>query len=117
MVLKILPDVNLKTGLKKKQAVSIGIISALVIVLLSSTACFLVPYLAIRIGLIVLGVVIPMLLLPWFYSYTEEFKKSFDKTYLVVVPNKKEVKRGTLISILKQAGMSRERFFELLEKK
>jgi predicted RNA binding protein YcfA (HicA-like mRNA interferase family) len=50
-------------------------------------------------------------------SHISLYKKSVDKTYLVVVPNKKEVKRGTLISILKQAGMSRERFFELLEKK
>ncbi|RJS81061.1 type II toxin-antitoxin system HicA family toxin [Methanophagales archaeon] len=29
--------------------------------------------------------------------------------------NKKEVKRGTLLSILKQAGMSREKFFELVK--
>ena len=43
--------------------------------------------------------------------------KNGDKTYLVVVPNKKEIKRGTLIGILKQAGMDRERFFELLKKK
>ena len=43
--------------------------------------------------------------------------KDGDKTYLVVVPNKKEIKRGTLIGILKQAGMDRERFFELLKKR
>ncbi len=43
--------------------------------------------------------------------------KDGDKTYLVVVPNKKEVKRGTLIGILKQAGMDRERLFELLKKR
>jgi len=49
-------------------------------------------------------------------SHISLYKKSDDKTYLVVVPDKKEVKRGTLVGILKQAGMSRGRFFELLKK-
>jgi len=44
------------------------------------------------------------------------YKKSEDKTYLVVVPDKKEVKRGTLVSILRQAGINGDRFLELLEK-
>jgi len=44
------------------------------------------------------------------------YKQSDDKTYLVVVPDKKEVKRGTVFSILKQAGMSREKFLELVKK-
>ena len=33
---------------------------------------------------------------------------------LVVVPRKPEVKRGTLLSILRQAGISREEFLELI---
>ncbi len=44
------------------------------------------------------------------------YKKSEDKAYLVVVPDKKEIKRGTLVSILRQARISRDIFFELLEK-
>jgi len=32
----------------------------------------------------------------------------------VVVPRKPEIKRGTLLSILKQAGLSREEFLKLL---
>ena len=43
--------------------------------------------------------------------------KDGNKKYLVVVPNKKEVKRGTLLGILKQAGMDRESFFKLLKKR
>ena len=49
-------------------------------------------------------------------SHISLYKKGIVKTYLVVVPDKKEVKRGTLLSILKQAGMSREKFFELVKK-
>jgi len=49
-------------------------------------------------------------------SHVSLYKKSDDKIYLVIVPDKKEVKRGTLLSILKQAGMSREKFFALTKK-
>ena len=49
-------------------------------------------------------------------SHVSLYKKSEDKVYLVIVPDKKEVKRGTLLSILKQAGMSREKFFALTKK-
>jgi len=49
-------------------------------------------------------------------SHISLYKNSDDKSYLVVIPNKKEVKKGTLLSILKQAGMSREEFFELVKK-
>jgi len=49
-------------------------------------------------------------------SHISLYKKSDDKMYLVVVPDKKEVKKGTLLSILKQARMSRKKFFELLKK-
>jgi predicted RNA binding protein YcfA (HicA-like mRNA interferase family) len=48
-------------------------------------------------------------------SHISLYKKSNDKTYLVVVPDKKEVKRGTLLSILKQAGLSRDKFLELVK--
>jgi predicted RNA binding protein YcfA (HicA-like mRNA interferase family) len=47
-------------------------------------------------------------------SHISRYKRSDSKTYLVVVPAKSEVKRGTLLSILKQAGMSRDEFFSLL---
>lgn len=48
-------------------------------------------------------------------SHISLYKKSDDKTLLVVVPDKSEVKRGTLLSILRQAGMSREEFLQLLK--
>jgi predicted RNA binding protein YcfA (HicA-like mRNA interferase family) len=47
-------------------------------------------------------------------SHISLYKQSDDKTYLVVVPAKREVKRGTLLGILKQAGKSREEFLRLL---
>ena len=37
-------------------------------------------------------------------------KKVNNKTLLVVVPLKKEIKKGTLLSIIKQSGMTREDF-------
>ena len=49
-------------------------------------------------------------------SHVSLYKKSDDKIYLVIVPDKKEVKRGTLLGILKQTGMSREKFFALTKK-
>jgi len=48
-------------------------------------------------------------------SHISLYKRSDAKTFLVVVPNKAEVKRGTLLSILKQAGMSKNEFFSLLK--
>jgi predicted RNA binding protein YcfA (HicA-like mRNA interferase family) len=47
-------------------------------------------------------------------SHISLYKRSDTKTYLVVVPTKPGVKRGTLLSILKQAGMSKDEFFSLL---
>ena len=35
---------------------------------------------------------------------------------LVVVPRNRDIPRGTLRDILRKAGISRERFFELLDK-
>lgn len=41
-------------------------------------------------------------------------KMETDKTRLVIVPQSKEIPVGTLISILDQAGLSREQFISLL---
>ena len=35
--------------------------------------------------------------------------------YLVIIPKRNPVPKGTLISILKQSGMTREEFIKLLE--
>ena len=43
-------------------------------------------------------------------SHISLHKRDNGKTLLVVVPKKAQIKRGTLISILKQAKMSREEF-------
>ena len=47
-------------------------------------------------------------------SHVSLHKKANDKTLLVVVPMKKEIKKGTLLSIIKQAGMTREEFLSKL---
>lgn len=39
-------------------------------------------------------------------------KKEADKTIIVIVPMKDEIKRGTLLSILRQAGIEKEGFKE-----
>ncbi|MFB3888354.1 MAG: type II toxin-antitoxin system HicA family toxin [Candidatus Bathyarchaeia archaeon] len=43
-------------------------------------------------------------------------KKVSDRVFIVVVPLHPELKRGTLKSILRQAGLTAEEFTELLEK-
>jgi predicted RNA binding protein YcfA (HicA-like mRNA interferase family) len=43
-------------------------------------------------------------------------KKKDGKTLIVVVPDHKELAKGTLSSILRQANLSREELLELLEK-
>lgn len=43
-------------------------------------------------------------------SHISLHKKEEGKTLLVVVPRKNEIKKGTLLSILKQAGVTREEF-------
>jgi predicted RNA binding protein YcfA (HicA-like mRNA interferase family) len=50
-------------------------------------------------------------------SHTAFVKRGGDKTRLVIVPDRKEIPRGTLIAILDQAGLSKERLFELVRKK
>jgi predicted RNA binding protein YcfA (HicA-like mRNA interferase family) len=49
-------------------------------------------------------------------SHISLCKITGNKTLLVVVPNKKEIKIGTLIGILKQADLNREEFLDSLEK-
>ncbi len=49
-------------------------------------------------------------------SHISLYRKTGEKTLLVVVPNKKEIKIGTLIGILKQANLTREEFSDLLKK-
>ncbi|MAG15847.1 hypothetical protein CMO88_02195 [Candidatus Woesearchaeota archaeon] len=47
-------------------------------------------------------------------SHVSLHKKLEGKTLLVVVPLKKEIKKGTLLSILRQANLTRNEFLELL---
>lgn len=42
-------------------------------------------------------------------------KKKEEKTYLVIVPHKDELPRGTLLSIIEQAGLTRKQFIKILE--
>ena len=43
-------------------------------------------------------------------SHVSLHKSIDNKIVLVVVPLKKEIKKGTLLSIIKQSGMTREEF-------
>ncbi len=49
-------------------------------------------------------------------SHTAFVKKEKDKTRLVIVPDRREIPRGTLLSILEQAGLTKEEFLKLLKK-
>ncbi len=46
-------------------------------------------------------------------SHVSLYKKTGNETLIAVVPMKKEIKIGTLLSILRQARMSREEFEKL----
>lgn len=48
-------------------------------------------------------------------SHVSLHKKTDEGTLLVVVPQKREIKRGTLLSILRQARMKRDEFLELVK--
>ena len=48
-------------------------------------------------------------------SHVSLHKKIDNKTMLVVVPMKNEIKKGTLLSIIKQAGMTREEFIKKIK--
>jgi len=47
-------------------------------------------------------------------SHVKLKKKEAGKVLIVIVPDHSEVARGTLKSILRQAGITREEFLELL---
>ena len=42
-------------------------------------------------------------------------KKVAEKAYIVIVPDHSELARGTLFSIIRQAGLTREEFLALLK--
>ena len=44
-------------------------------------------------------------------------KKTLNKTYIVIVPLHPEIKKGTLKSILRQAGLTPDEFTKLQKKK
>ena len=48
-------------------------------------------------------------------SHVSLHKKIDNKTMLVVVPMKREIKKGTLLSIISQAGMTREEFINKIK--
>ena len=48
-------------------------------------------------------------------SHLAFVKKDKDRTRLVILPEKKEIPKGTLLSILEQAGLSKEEFVGLLK--
>lgn len=48
-------------------------------------------------------------------SHTAFVKRDADKTRLVIVPDRKEVPKGTLLAILEQAGLSKDDLLRLLE--
>jgi len=47
-------------------------------------------------------------------SHVTLHKKVGDKTLLVVVPVRKQIKRGTWLSIIRQAGMTKDEFINLV---
>ncbi|MBS3948530.1 MAG: type II toxin-antitoxin system HicA family toxin [Dethiobacter sp.] len=48
-------------------------------------------------------------------SHIAFVKKDDNKTRLVIVPDRKEIPKGTLLSILEQAGLSKDDLLRLLE--
>ena len=48
-------------------------------------------------------------------SHVSLHKKIDNKTMLVVVPMKREIKKGTLLSIISQAGMTRDEFINKIK--
>ena len=49
-------------------------------------------------------------------SHLAFVKADKDKIRLVIVPDRNEIPRGTLLAILEQAGLTKEEFVELLKK-
>ncbi len=48
-------------------------------------------------------------------SHTAFVKRDTEKTRLVIVPDRKEIPKGTLLAILEQAGLSKDDLLRLLE--
>ncbi len=48
-------------------------------------------------------------------SHLAFVKKAGGKSRLVIVPDKNEIPRGTLLSILDQAGLTRDEFISILK--
>jgi predicted RNA binding protein YcfA (HicA-like mRNA interferase family) len=48
-------------------------------------------------------------------SHTAFAKKDSERTRLVIVPDRKEIPKGTLLAILEQAGLSRDDLLKLLK--
>jgi predicted RNA binding protein YcfA (HicA-like mRNA interferase family) len=49
-------------------------------------------------------------------SHSAFVKKTEEKTYLVIVPHKHQIPRGTLLSIIEQAGLTKKEFIEISRK-
>jgi predicted RNA binding protein YcfA (HicA-like mRNA interferase family) len=49
-------------------------------------------------------------------SHIAFVKKDNNKTRLVIVPDRQEIPKGTLLSILEQAGLSKDDLLRLLER-
>ena len=49
-------------------------------------------------------------------SHSAFVKKTEEKTYLVIVPNKDEIPRGTLLSIIDQMGLTKIEFLKIMKK-
>jgi predicted RNA binding protein YcfA (HicA-like mRNA interferase family) len=49
-------------------------------------------------------------------SHSAFVKKTEEKTYLVIVPHKDEIPRGTLLSIIDQMGLTKIEFLKFLKK-
>lgn len=47
-------------------------------------------------------------------SHSAFVKKDRDTTRLVIVPDRKEIPKGTLLAIAEQAGLTKEEFIRLL---
>lgn len=49
-------------------------------------------------------------------SHLAFVKKDGGKTRLVIVPDRNEIPKGTLLAILEQSGLTKDEFVELLKK-
>jgi predicted RNA binding protein YcfA (HicA-like mRNA interferase family) len=49
-------------------------------------------------------------------SHSAFIKRTEEKTWLVIIPHRFEFPRGTLLSVIEQAGLTKKEFIEILEK-